>query len=220
MAPVRVDIWSDVVCPWCYIGKRRFETALAMVFASGRCEPVEVRYRAFQLDPRAPSGRGTPAAEVYAAKFGGRERVGEIFAHLTTVAAHDGLSFDLERALRANTMDAHRLLALAWTTGGSKLQSALKESLLAAYFSEGLDIGAHDVLVSRARAAGLDEGTALSWLQDGGGFDLVRADLAEAVERDIHSVPTFVIDGGFPIPGAQDAELFVRALTRLSREGQ
>lgn len=217
MSSVRVDVWSDVVCPWCYIGKRRFETAVARLADAGAMEPIEVRYRAYQLDPRAPTGRGVPVAGVYAAKFGGPERATEIFAHLTRVAAEEGVAFDFPAALRANTGDAHRLLALAWEDGGASLQSRLKESLLAAYFTEGLDIGDHAVLTARAAASGLNEERARTWLRDGLGHDQVQADLAEAREREIHSVPTFVIDGGFPIPGAQDPDLFVRALGRIAR---
>lgn len=188
---------------------------MAMLGDAGIDEPVEIRWRAFQLDPGAPAGPGAPVSEVYARKFGGPDRAREILGHLTRVAAEEGIAFDMDRAVRANTMAAHRVLARAWHDGGAALQGAVKESLLSAYFVEGLDIGDEEVLANRAAAAGMDVADLSGWLADGGGLDEVRADLAEAADNDIHSVPTFVIAGGFPIPGAQDPELFVRAISRV-----
>ena len=121
MAAVLVEIWSDVVCPWCYIGKRKFETALADF--AGRAD-VEVVYRAYQLDPTAPPGDARPVPEVYAKKFGGPERAAEMIDRVTSIAAEVGLDFRMDRALRANTLDAHRLL---WSTAGTPHQAALKE---------------------------------------------------------------------------------------------
>jgi predicted DsbA family dithiol-disulfide isomerase len=214
---MRVDVWSDVVCPWCHIGKRRFETAVSRLAEHGVDEPIEVRYRAFQLDPGAPSGPGRPVAEVYAAKFGGPEHARRIFDHLEQVASAEGIAFDFTRAVRANTFDAHRLLARAWQVGGSAMQTALKESLMMAYFTEGLDLGDRDVLLARAGSVGLDATEARSWLDSGGGGrDEVRADLEEAARREIHSVPTYVIGDGFPVPGAQEPDVFVRVLTRMA----
>ena len=134
MPVVQVEIWSDVVCPWCYIGKRRFEEALSRF---GGSDQVEVTYRAFQLDPTAAPGVTMPVVEAYARKFGGPERAAEMIANITGLAAAEGLEFHLERAQRANTLLAHRLLWFAEQRG---VQEATKEALLRAYFTDGQNV--------------------------------------------------------------------------------
>ena len=210
---MRVEIWSDVVCPWCYIGKRRFEQALAGF--EGR-EDVELVFRPFQLDPTAPPGSTMPVMEAYARKFGGEERAQEIIAHVTEVAAADGLDFHLERAQRANTRDAHRLLALAERTHGPAVQGALKEALLRAYFVDGRNVADHDTLVDVAVGVGIDGGRAASMLASEEGSHELKAELDEARELGVTAVPTFVFGGRWAVPGAQDPEMLLRALRRTA----
>jgi predicted DsbA family dithiol-disulfide isomerase len=209
---MRVEIVSDVVCPWCFIGMRRFERARAALRADGI--EIEVAWRPFQLDPSAPVGSPTPVAEAYAAKFGGPERAARILDDVTRLAAAEGERFDMARALRANTFDAHRLLAWAESVHGGDAQHALADSLFTAYFCEGLDLGDVDVLAARADALGLTGAHAA--LTSGAHADEVRAALAEARDRGVTAVPTYVVDGSWSIPGAQDAEVFERLLRRVA----
>jgi predicted DsbA family dithiol-disulfide isomerase len=212
---VRVEIWSDVVCPWCYIGKRRFETARHR-FEAQFDHRLDVEYRAFMLDPTAPAV-GVPVRQAYEKKFGGPEAAQQIIARVTEQAAGEGLTFNMDRALRANTLPAHRLLVLAHREG---VQSALKERLMAAYFTDGLDIGDAEVLLDTAAAAGLDRDQAGAWLADDGGADEVAESLLFAADNGIASVPTFVLDRRVALPGAQDPDTIVRVLTRLAeRDG-
>jgi predicted DsbA family dithiol-disulfide isomerase len=210
--PIRVDIWSDVVCPWCYIGKRRFERALGEL--AGDVD-VEFVYHAFQLDPTASPGRSQPVAEAYARKFGGPERARAMIDRVTSIAADEGLEFRLDRALRANTLQAHRLLWLAEQPGSPTTQAAMKERLLRAYFHDGLDIGDPDVLGQCATELGFDRHAVDSFFQSSSGVDEVQADIAEATELGITAVPTYVVNGQWSIPGAQDTETFVAVLRNL-----
>lgn len=204
-----VEIWSDVVCPWCYIGKRRFETAAAQL----RDEvDLQVVYRPYQLDPTASPGMSQPVIEAYAKKFGGAERAAEIIGHVTAVAADEGLTFHMDKALRANTLLAHRLLFLAEGTGQ---QYELKERLLKAYFVDGLDIGDPDVVADCAAEVGMQRGAVRAFLESSDGVAEVQAMLRVAAEAEITAVPTFVFDGRWSVPGAQDAETFVSVIRRL-----
>ena len=209
---VRVEIWSDVVCPWCYIGKRRFERALAELH--GEIE-VEVVYRPYQLDPTAPLGTTTPVSEVYAKKFGGPERAEQIFEHVTRIADDEGLDFQLDRALRANTRDAHRLLWFAEQRGGPVVQGAVKEQLLRAYFTDGLDVGDREVLADTAAEAGLDRAEVAAFLDGVDGTAEVDHHLRTAHERGITAVPTYVIDDAWAVPGAQEPDTFVQVIRRM-----
>jgi predicted DsbA family dithiol-disulfide isomerase len=206
---VEVEIWSDVVCPWCYIGKRRFELAVADVADE---IDVEIVFHPYQLDPTASPGKSLPVIEAYAKKFGGPERAQQIIDHVTTVAAESGLHFRMDRALRANTLLAHRLLWLAKATGH---QIALKERLLQAYFIDGVDIGDPDVLVRCAGEVGLDPARASAFLDSDEGLAEVRRELQTAAELEITAVPTFVFDGKWMVPGAQDPETFAQVLRRV-----
>jgi len=203
-----VEIWSDVVCPWCYIGKRRFEAAAAQL----RDEvDLKVVYRPYQLDPTASPGMSQPVIEAYAKKFGGRERATEIIDHVTEIAAAEGLAFHMDKALRANTLLAHRLLFLAEATGQ---QYELKERLLKAYFVDGLDIGNPDVLADCAAEVGMKRDAVRAFLDSGDGVAEVQAMLRVAAEAEITAVPTFVFDGRWSVPGAQDADTFVNVIRR------
>ncbi len=212
-----VEVWSDVVCPWCYIGKRRFAAAMERLADDPEFDAtVEVLYKPFQLDPKAPPGSAMPVAEVYARKFGGPERAAAIIEQLTATASADGLEFHLDRAQRANTRDAHRLLWYAAHHGPPGTQDAMKERLLSAYFTRGLDVGDTDVLVAEAAAAGLDRDAVRHFLDSDDGRVEVEQDLADAEAAGITAVPTYVIDRRWSIPGAQDPDVFVQVLRRLA----
>ena len=206
---VEVEIWSDPVCPWCYIGKRRFEAAVAEL-----ADEIDVRvvFKPFQLDPTASPGKAGPVLDAYAKKFGGPERAQAIIDHVTAVAADSGIQFRLDRALRANTFLAHRLLWLAQATDN---QVALKERLLQAYFIDGLDIGDPEVLASCAADVGLDRDRVLAFLDSDDGIAEVRHELLTASEMEITAVPTFVFDGRWMVPGAQEPDTFVQVLRRV-----
>jgi predicted DsbA family dithiol-disulfide isomerase len=204
-----VEIWSDVVCPWCYIGKRRFETAAARLADE---VDLEVVFRPYQLDPTASPGMSAPVVEAYAKKFGGAERAAQIIDQVTEVAAGEGLEFHMDKALRANTLLAHRLLFLA---EGSGQQYQLKERLLQAYFCDGLDIGDPDVLADCAADVGMPRDAARAYLESTDGAAEVATMLRVAADAEITAVPTFVFDGRWAVPGAQDPETFVNVVRRL-----
>ena len=207
-----VEIWSDVVCPWCYIGKRRFEEALARF--TGR-DDVTVVYRAFQLDPTAPPGVATSVREVYDRKFGPDQAV-QLIDRVTTMAAEVGLDFHLERAQRANTADAHRMLWWTLRDHGAVPQAALKERLMAAYFTEGADIGDLEVLAGCAADVGLDADVARRRLGGDEGVESLAVGLQRAADLGITAVPTYVLASTWSIPGAQDAATFAAVLRRAA----
>ena len=215
---MRVEIWSDVVCPWCFIGKRRFDKAVEVIRSKGHSEPIEIVFRAFQLDPTAPIGAPTPVVEAYAKKFGGQERAEQILNHVTKVAAEDDIEFNMDIALRANTILAHRALHWSLSVYGPDIQAKYKESLLLAYFTNGLDVGDPRVLTSAASEIDLDGDALFTWLDTNEGMSEVLEDFTAAQSRDIMAVPSFVIDDRFLIPGAQDVDVFVNVIERaLSR---
>ncbi|HUP86604.1 MAG TPA: DsbA family oxidoreductase [Acidimicrobiales bacterium] len=206
---MQIEIWSDVVCPWCYIGKRRFEEALAS-FAHG--DEVSVVWRSFELDPRAPRERQGDYASRLAKKYGmSGDRAMATLHHMTDVAAEEGLEFDFARTRAGNTFDAHRVLHLAAERG---VQGAVKERLLRAYFTEGEPIGDPDTLVRLAGEAGLDEGEVKDVLSGDAFGAHVRADEAAAEELDVTGVPFFLVDRRFAVAGAQSTDVFVRVLER------
>ena len=210
-----IEIWSDLVCPWCYIGKRRFDAALAHLSDEWAMDPsacFEVRYLPFQLDPTAREPR--PVLEVYDAKFGAQAP--SIIERVTAQAALDGLEFNFDRALRANTLDAHRLLWWAAQPGTGLDQAVLNESIMRAYFTEGLDIADHQVLSDRAVDVGADREAVSGFLAGDAGRAEVQTLIASAPSRQITAVPTYVIDRAWSIPGAQDVEVFVQTLRRMA----
>jgi len=206
---MQVEIWSDVVCPWCYIGKRRFERAAAELADE---VDLQVTYRPYQLDPTAKPGVAMPVFQAYSRKFGGPERAAEILERLTGIAASEGLEFRMDRAQRANTLLAHRLLWLAQATGH---QPALKERLLQAYFHDGLDVGDPEVLARCAEDVGMPPDRVLAFLQSDDGEAEVRDEMRRAVDAEITGVPAYVLDGLWTIPGAQDPETFVTVIRRM-----
>ena len=212
MTPVKIEIWSDVVCPWCYIGKRRLETALA---GFAHADDVEIVYRSFQLDPAAPRVPEQTVAEHLGAKYGGGPEAGRQMVERTeAVAAEEGLLFRLGEAQRANTVDAHRLLHLALETGGPALQASLKEELLAAYFLRAENVADHDLLRRTAEKVGLDPASVDAVLDGDRYADAVEHDIREAAALGATGVPFFVIDRTYGISGAQPAEVFGQVLDR------
>lgn len=212
---LQVEIWSDVVCPWCYIGKRRFERAVAEL--EGELD-IDVVYRPYQLDPTASPGKTQPVFEAYSKKFGGPEQATAILRRVTEAAAEDGIEFRMDRALRANTLLAHRLLWLAELPGSPVDQQALKERLLQAYFVDGLDIGDPEVLADCAAEVGLRRQDAIDFLESDRGHAEVAAYLRQAADAGISAVPTFVVNGQWAIPGAQDTDTFVNVFRRLTEK--
>lgn len=210
---MKVEIWSDVVCPWCYVGKRRFESALAQF---PHRDEVEITWRSFELDPNAPAERPESSMEHLVAKYGmSREKAEASYSHITGLAAQEGLSYHLDKTRSGNTFDAHRLLHLAGEHG---LQGAMKERLMQAYFTEGEPIGDRDTLVRLAAEVGLGEAEARTVLEDDAYTVDVRADEREASELGISGVPFFVLDRQYGISGAQPSELFLGALERAWSE--
>ncbi len=216
---MKVEIWSDVVCPWCYIGKRRFEAALAE-FPSR--DQVEVEWKAFELDPTADSApAGEPAGEReyatrLAAKYGTDvDSAQQMIDTMTAQAATEGLDFHFETAVRANTVDAHQVIHLAGLRG---VQDAVKERLLRAYFTEGEAVGDRDSLVRLAAEAGLDPAEVRDVLDEGRYVSAVRADEAEAQALGIRGVPFFVVDRKYGVSGAQPAEVLRQVLDRAWSE--
>ena len=213
---ISIQVFSDLVCPWCYIGKRRLDRALASLADDPEFPAVDVVFRPFQLDPHAPRGQAEPVLGVYTRKFGGVERAKEMMARVTSVGQAEGLDFRFDRAVRPNTADAHRMLWWALRSGSAAVQSELNEQLMAAYFTDGENIGDHDVLVDRAATCGLDADEARRALADEEGVEALAVALQQAADFGITAVPTFVVDSRWSIPGAQDPEYFVRALRRVA----
>jgi predicted DsbA family dithiol-disulfide isomerase len=208
-----IEVWSDVVCPWCYIGKRRFERAVDEL--DGEID-LEIVYRPYQLDPTASPGKSGPVFDAYVKKFGGPDRAQMLIDRVTETAAGEGLEFRIDRALRANTLLSHRLLWWAEQPDSPIEQSALKERLLQAYFVDGLDIGLPETLADCAAGLGADRDDVLAFLAGDGGTEEVAAMLHQAADAGITAVPTFVIDHQWAIPGAQDTDTFVNVLRRLA----
>jgi predicted DsbA family dithiol-disulfide isomerase len=205
MAPFNVEIWSDVVCPWCYIGKRRFEAALAEF-----PHEVEVTWRSFELDPGAPATREHGAAEHLAAKYGmSVEQAQASHAQMTELAAREGLEYHFETARGGNSFDAHRLIHLAAAHG---LQDAAKERVMRAYFTEGVAIGDREQLVALSADIGLDPDETRGVLESDAYADAVREDELLARRIGIQGVPFFVLDRRYGVSGAQPAEVLVQAL--------
>jgi len=216
---ISVEIFSDIVCPWCYIGSRRFATAVDALRADPSFPAIESVYRPFQLDPSAPRSPGEPVADVYARKFGGPERAAQMIASVTEAAAGVGLEFHLDRAVRANTGEAHRLSSAVLAELGPARQATLQQRLMQAYFTDGDDVGEPDVLVRCAVDAGVPEETARRIVgSDEGSSDLLDG-LWRTDQYGITSVPTYVFNGAFSLPGAQDPAVFERALRRVAERG-
>ncbi|PVG81425.1 disulfide bond formation protein DsbA [Nocardioides gansuensis] len=209
---MRIEIWSDVVCPWCYIGKRRLEKALA---SFGHDGGVEVVWRSYQLDPGAPDEPVETVAEALGRKYGGGPAAGkQMIDRVEAVAAEEGMIWRHHSSLRVGTLDAHRLLHLALHDGGLQLQSALKEALLAAYFIEARNVADHGVLREVAVGAGLDAAAVDRVLGSNEYADEVWTDIERAQSLGATGVPFYVVDSKYGVSGAQPVEVFTQVLER------
>ncbi|MFI2648780.1 DsbA family protein [Micromonospora fulviviridis] len=205
---MEIEIYADVVCPWCWIGKRRLEQALASYDGE-----VTVRFRPFQLDP-TPVTEPKPLIEALGAKFGGRDKAEGMAAHVTQVAKGAGIDMHFDRAVAANTFEAHRLVRFATERGRA---AELVERLYRAHFQDGIDIGSTDALVELAAEVGLDENEAREYLRSNLGRREVAADLSAAHQLGVSSVPTFVLAGKYAVTGAQEPETLLAALHEVAQ---
>lgn len=215
MSRLRVQVWSDILCPWCYVGKRRLEKAIGLMPAP---DDVEVVWRSFELDPAASRAMppGTTYAERLARKYGtSLAQAGAMIARMTSIAAAEGLTFRFDLAKPGNTFDAHRLLHLARERG---VQGAVKERLFRAYLTEGEPIGDRDALARLSREAGLDPDEAGRVLAGDAHAGEVRADEEEAGRLGIRAVPFFALGGAHGVSGAQAVETLHQALSRAMAE--
>ncbi len=204
---MRVEIWSDMVCPWCFIGKRRFAAALSRF---EHREAVAVEWRSFELDPQAARGSDESLEVLLARKYGvSLDRARAMNARVTALAAQAGLEFRLDRAHPANTFDAHRLAHFAGTQGR---RAQMTERLFRAYFQEGEDLGDREVLLRLAREMDLDAEAAHTALGGETFADAVRDEERRAAEFGIQGVPYFALDEHFGISGAQPADQFLAVL--------
>ncbi len=215
MKKLRVDVWSDIACPWCYVGKRHLEQALERF---PHRDDVQVVWRAFELDPSAPRelDKRIDYAERLAKKYRSpRQEAEQMIRRMTETAAWDNLEFRFDRIRPGNTFDAHRVIHLAHDR---HKQDAVKERFLRAYLSEGESIGDPETLVRLAGEAGLDPEEVRATLASDAYTEQVRDDESEAAELGIGGVPFFIVGGRYAVSGAQPAEILVRALTLAWKE--
>lgn len=204
---MQIDIWSDIACPWCYIGKRRLETALA---DHPHRDELSVTWHSYQLDPDLPEHFDGTEVEYLASRKGmPEEQVRQMFAHVSEQAAGEGLSYDLDRLVVANSARAHELLHLGKDRG---VADAVKEALLSGHFEHGADIGDVDTLVRIGVASGLDEGEVRAALEDGRYRAAVASDVDMARQIGVTGVPFVVVDMKYAVAGAQPPEVFAEVL--------
>jgi predicted DsbA family dithiol-disulfide isomerase len=211
---MKIEIYSDLVCPWCYIGERRFARALA---AYPRAGEVEVVYRSYQLDPDAPAA-AVPHLEYMRGRYGAS--VSGMLQQVTDAARGEGIEMDWDEALAVNTLTAHRLLRLAEREYGAPTQRALTEKLFDAHFSRGGDLADHELLADLAVSVGMDGARVRSYLASAEGLEETRYEIDQARRLGIRSVPTFVFEGQFAVQGAQPASVFVQALEEVAQKIQ
>ena len=206
---MKIDIWSDIVCPWCYIGKRRFEAALPQF---DHRDAVEVRWHSFQLDPTTPTHPTGGYAERLAVKYGRTvAQAQQSLDDMTAAAAAEGLDFHFDKAAAGGTFDAHRLLHLAADHG---VQDALKERLMLAVFTEGAATSEPEVLIALAVEVGLDAAEVRAVLDSDRYADAVHADQQQAQRFGISGVPFFVVDDAYGVSGAKPADTLLEVLNK------
>ena len=210
--PVTLDLFSDIACPWCYVGETRFNQAAQQTGIR-----VERRWHPFQLQPDMPPD--TRWMDFAPAKFGGAERMKSAFSHVVSAGAESGITFDFERMPYApNTMDAHRLILWTQDTAGTEQAFALAHALYKAYFVDARHIGDLSVLADIAGEVGIDRSAASAHLATTKGRAVVTASQAEAERLGVTGVPFFVLGGKYAMSGAQPVDVFVRALVQLASE--
>jgi predicted DsbA family dithiol-disulfide isomerase len=209
--PIKVDIWSDVQCPWCYIGKRKFEAGVAEFDGE-----VEVEYHSFELSPDTPVDFDGNTVDYLSQRKGMPvDEVKKMLTHVTGIAADVGLDYHFDDVHQTNTIKAHELLHFAKSKGR---QIDMKERLLKAYFVDGRHVGRVDELADLAADIGLDRAEAQRALDAGTYTADVKADVAQAQAYGIQGVPFFVIDGKYGVSGAQDATAFTNMLEQIQSE--
>jgi len=213
---VKIDIWSDVACPWCYVGKRRLETALGRLAEAGDGPQVDIEYHSFELAPDTPVDfDGTEVDFLAGHKGMPRAQVEQMLGQMTQLAAAEGLAYDFDALQHTKTLTAHELLHHAKAQGK---QIEMKERLLKAYFEEGRHVGRVQELADLAAEVGLDRAEVVAALEDGRYADDVQADIEQARAYGINGVPFFVVDGRYGVSGAQDPAVFVRVLQQAVAE--
>ena len=210
---MKLEIWSDIACPWCYVGKRRLETALA---SFPHRDALDITWRSFELDPAAPARQDKPHAELLATKY--RMPVAQaqgMLDSMTATGVAEGIAFRFDRAIAGNTFDAHRLIHFAATTG---LRAQMVDRLFAAYFTDGEAMGDHETLVRMATSVGLDADAVRAMLASDAHAADVRGDELLAQQYGISGVPFFAIDGKYGVSGAQPATVLAEALQQAWSE--
>ncbi|WP_370614265.1 DsbA family oxidoreductase [Mumia qirimensis] len=214
--PLKVDVWSDIACPWCFIGKRRFEAGVDEYRAAGGDREIEVEYHSFELAPDTPVDFEGSEVEFLAGHKGLDEaRVHQMLTQVTDIAASVGLAYDFEALKHTKTLKAHQVLHLAKARG---IQLDVVERLFTAYFEEGRHVGHDDELADLAAEAGLDRDEVLQVLADESYADDVRADIAQAQAYGINGVPFFVVEGRYGVSGAQEPQAFAQVLSTVAAE--
>ena len=209
---IKVDVVSDVVCPWCYIGKRRLEKGSRLVEQE---IDVEVNYLPFELNPNIPS-TGADHKQYLSAKFGGDGRYDQLTAHVASIAKQEGLQFDFSKQkIMPNTLNAHRLIRLAGSYG---VQSSVKDALMKAYFEDGVDLSSNENLIEVAVGAGLDRDVANKLFESSDDIDAIREMENLNHRRGISGVPFFIINNKYGVSGAQPAETIAQILRNVNAE--
>jgi predicted DsbA family dithiol-disulfide isomerase len=209
---IKVVVVSDVVCPWCYIGKRRLDKA---IHSLGDQFDIHISFQPFELNPQMPTA-GRNQKEYLTAKFGSPERYRQLSEHVTKVAGDEGLQFDFgKQEISPNTFDAHRVI---WLAGEPGVQSAVKEALMSAYFEQGIDLSKRSNLVKVAVAAGLQEKAVNAMLDSEQGIAEVRNMEEVNSQRGITGVPFYIINDKYGVSGAQASETFRKALIEIGQE--
>lgn len=210
-ATVTVDVISDVVCPWCFIGQKRLDKAAAAT----RDVKVDIRWRPYQLDPTIPP-QGLDRKQYMLAKFGSETRLKEIHDRIVPLGAADGIDFHFEDIkVAVNTIDAHRLIRWAASTGDG-MQHRITQALFSANFEKGENISDHDVLARIAGENGMDEAVVRSLLASDADVDAVRAEIEQAQRMGVTGVPCFLLDGKYAVMGAQDADVLADAIRQVA----
>ena len=210
---MKIDIWSDVVCPWCWIGKHRFQQGVALL--GDDAPDIEVHWHPFLLDPDVGT-TPVPLREAYVAKFGSAERTAQILSQTQTTARAEGLPMDFDQGqVRVTTLPAHRLL---WLAGREGVQAAVGEALFRAHFVEGRNLADPQTLIAAAAAGGIAAERVTALLAGDEGLPEVQAQLAQAQALGIQSVPTFVVNDRYAIQGAQPPESFAQVLRQIAAD--
>lgn len=209
---IKIDIVSDVVCPWCFIGKRRIEKAMSVLQDQF---DFDLNYLPFELNPQTPK-EGFNQKDYLIKKFGGEEKYNQVTNHVVKVASDEGLQFDFNKQkVSPNTKDAHRII---WFAGKEGKQHEVKEALMKAYFEEGVDLTRKENLVAVASSTGLDSTRLVLLLDSEEGLNEVNELEQINYQRGVNGVPFYIINNQYGISGAQPSEVFIQALQQIGKE--